>query len=425
MLDKQEAGLSEHQSRRELAADIRAFLTRRTHKRLENKQAGLQAVLQEEKNPALNSSTPLPPLQIDKIASSTLPEDSWLVKESRTQCAEIARVYYCLGEYLSPFYAAFADWVERKVAGLKNNHPVLVFSGRDSYPFLVAYNNRYPEKGKTERTWIPSSRLTLSRHYRQLDVTNAQEKEDLTAEKKMVAAFYERRGLTDRDLIMVDFGRKGKNERVHQAIMVELGGPRIQIKAILLAHKYDQSLFDAFLSPKSFDPAKVAEITEIDEALRPFISGFTNEIALAGNRIDFLYRAGEGTVSVANKNSFIMTFQEIGAGIKSTSGELFLDVEERSGVVPGHAFCSVQELIARYAFLLAVKRGTKNFSPTGNQEIAQRLNVFYNLWKKFPDVYGLTTDWSERASNDVELVRRVDQVNKVLRQRDEPELSLY
>lgn len=166
MIDKQE--LSEL-SRHQIAANIRFQLTDSATKKLSDPMKGI-TTLRNLPESVINNQEGLLTTQkyLEQFATSALKDSTEHLNfnpdEAKKQALELGKTYYQLGEHLSPLYTAFADWAAAHIRELNDPNVVVLFAGRDSLPFLVAFKNRYPKEFK--QMYIPTNRQTLDQHFR-------------------------------------------------------------------------------------------------------------------------------------------------------------------------------------------------------------------------------------------------------------------
>lgn len=313
-----------------------------------------------------------------------------LAPELLNDFESLAFIYFCLARDMSPLYVSFAN----KLQGLFDDrilkigrshsrqivHPKIIFEGRDSLPFLVAYNALYGTGKQKNWVYAPSSRITLQNTLRN---TKNQKSED---ETNHVAQFYKQHDLFNHPLIFADFGAHGTLPRV-QRLMLEKSGYKFRYGMDVLVAIKDtyKSASKCFEEEGIFSPIRNARRDMRDKTLVKSVYGLLNNLDPQG--------AGKITEDNVNK---IISLQEMGSYIKELRPNGFGSIKGQTPLESS----SIAELSAKWGYLRGLCtanfedfniRDKKGIKAIDNAAVNSIL-TFYRVSKQHPLVYNFISD---------------------------------
>lgn len=348
---------------------------------------------------------------LEHLATTALPKNE-VAADLQKELSRWSEIFFRLGETLYPFYDGMAEFVHGNIsdgaAEKKVSDPKIIFEGRDSLPFLVAYTKRYGKK--IPWMYSPVSRALFAANYHGETAAG-----QIATEQQHVVDFYKRNDLANKDLFFVDFGFGGTLPRLQQLILEYHGADHPKSVQIFLAVRANNKLVLNYFQPASFpslDPVKIKNMNALDENMARLgntekMAGFINE-GLQFFKVDAVNVAGNvGTTD----HSYFKFLQEIGSYTKEAAIDALAEPGDRSPKSFG--FASVQELTARFAFLKALIG--ESVQPFTTWEPSFKvLNTAYAVYKKHPDLFAQFKDVSDKPKTQAMFKTLRADINKNL-----------
>ncbi len=291
--------------------------------------------------------------KLSGLIKKALPDDFIFALEQRNEIENISEIYFRLGEKMAPLYIAFADWIYKQIEEKEN--AVIVFEGRDSLGFFIAYKRRHGDKG-VKCLYAPISRATVLSHYINEDKEGQTEKE-----QERIVDFYKRKELAEKNIYFVDFGFRGTLPRLEQLILKEREQPQPKDVRILLFIKKNSPVMHTEkgqMRDKAFKKLNKTELNKIDEDNLKKVEGFLNSAESIGNSLDIAPGSDEG-------DDFYMTLQELASYIMEAREDSLASFNDRMPHKTSLAVTSIQALTAKYSFFNGLR-----MSDLKNQQIS-------------------------------------------------------
>jgi len=339
---------------------------------------------------------------LPELIRKALPGSFVLSPELRKEIKGISEVYFRLGEKMAPLYTAFADWIHEKI-GAKEN-AVIIFEGRDSLGFLIAYKRRYEGNG-TKCLFAPTSRAAVISHYIDETQTGQTEKE-----QDRVVDFYKLKELAGKNLYFVDFGFRGTIPRLEQLILEEYEQPRPKRINVLLFKKRKSPVMYGESSPmrdKAFKKLGKTELNQIDEKNLKNVEGFLDGAEASGGHLNISPDSEEG-------DDFYMVLQELASYIKEAREDALVRPSERTPHETSLAITSVQALIAKYSFFNGLKGSNLKDQTTSKEAAVDEVNYFFKLYKKYPVILGILKDINWNIGTSEKYKKLIEDINQDL-----------
>lgn len=263
--------------------------------------------------------------------------------------AEISDIFFNFANVISPMYLGFAkelvgfgQEIHDQDAG---RDVVFLFDGRDSFPFLLGFNqliNTSDAPDWMQIRYAPFNRLMFRRFFGAEDSRPAFI-EDLEN-------FYDKEDLNGNHVVAVDFGFIGSLERINQIVLDPDKRPA-SINHMLFStfKKSTPPWFLASLEQMGYD------ITPDAEHVEYHIQGYANRLQARNQDLELAnIMTGDNPTGVdwrPHLNHFLLFLQELGAGLNESREDSLHKRDERAYRGTHLKFASLQQMTGLYAFL--------------------------------------------------------------------------
>lgn len=319
--------------------------------------------------------------------------------ESKEKLDQISEIFFHLGKEALPIYASYVANIKPFLEHIGyTQNPALLYSGRDSFPFMLSAKERDELRG-IHQVYAPFNRLNS----RQLFDKESKQRMKFISD---IRDFYKKNDIFDAQLVISDFGFNGTIERLHRVLLYPEGGLHQMHHFVFSKGTYNDPRFEANLK-------KVATLgfdTSIDAAYKANVYGYQSAVS---NRIeddDFSYIAGHSERSAEPSwhqevYPFLHFLQEIGSGVNESRQDSLRRGDEKAFKGTHYKFASAQALTAHYAYLQSLSYYLKNSdSAHASMEDLQPLAIeriknlfglfknnrkFFNEFMDIPDRVGL------------------------------------
>lgn len=386
--------------REKILGNLRYELTVLTPSPLSGRSLSERTVRQVKNKQGLNKTLAYVPNIVDRAIPSVLK----LPTPPQPDLNYTASAYYQLGERLVPFYAHFSDWINYKGSTYSDSDrkSALVFGGRDSLGFLYAFSQRFDSPW----AYSPGNRAAFRNQYW------SNKRAEWETEQQAAAAFYLRRGLTDKDLFLVDFGFGGTIFR-HELLSTMQEGLSIGKAKILLAVLIGCK--DVVTNKNRrfvFDPKRKNEFEQTDQDIRFAMDAYFMEFS----KEDVQLPPPLENPRQISRLGFLRTFQELAAYIKEAPPESFTPVIERKTEV-SLGIDSVYGLVAKYAFFRGLMGSDIANMQTKSKDVAEAVTGFYKHTKRYPRTFGILTDLSDKVHENPSVKAAIKRANRALKRQ--------
>ncbi len=329
------------------------------------------------------------------IVTRLLPAD--VSDDERTnilkQAEAVGEVFFMLGEAMVPFYIGFDNWLDtniQKISQQSSTTPLILFEGRDSKIFRMVRNIRHPDSHDNNIDF-PASRSTQSG----LIATSSR-----NTTKDDIREWHRKHGTPGRSVIVVDFGFRGTNSRMQQAVLAETNEQPQSLSILLAAMHPLVPLHEGYPQYEIHTGAsQAADIQTIANT-----SGYVND----------LFGVQELIQAVSHENALFL--QELGAGIWTVDARALASETRRyAGKTRSpeerrqHILASVYEIIARWSFMYAVLGSNLNRTVT-DDEARNALLQLTQIIEKY-SLSDVVNDMQFRMMNDKQLDSEIGVLN--------------
>lgn len=270
---------------------------------------------------------------------------------------QLLEVFFRLAQQTASIYLAYAQQLIEIITRSAFNYDVVLFSGRDSFPLLLAYQEMCSRlKLSSVAQYAPFSRMSIM-HLAGVIKNDAK----AMAEIKAIEDFFVRRNLAGKHLLIADYGFAGSIERAMLSVL-----PLDKRPASLQHFLFSGLDFISTLGERYPHIARYGDI----KGDRDYIN----------NQIASFFRGNH------SRADFIYWLQEIGSGINESNGGILVNSSSETN----YKVAAIQQIVAYFAFLEGLKWFLSQQTPdeTGLESLFQ----FYMQHSDFLKLFAAIED---------------------------------
>jgi len=268
----------------------------------------------------------------------------------------VSESLFYLAEKMAPLYLDYAVrlnlWTRSLVPPNKQG-AVILFSGRDSIPLMMAYR-QLPKLGRMpmlsssiSARWVPFNRFNI---WNATDPSN-DDRDAIEREALILARAYERNRLRGKKVVVSDWGFEGSIEQIHWLLLDKQERPSELFHFLF----FSNSPFPLAQQKVPGGGAKGLDISALQFHRK---KGYLEAEELA---------ALPGLETSEAQGLLVNTLQALGCGINECRADALRDhPRERDYLGTAYKFVSLQQMVASYAFLQGVHFFLNRLSPNSD-----------------------------------------------------------
>ncbi len=292
---------------------------------------------------------------------------------------ETADVFFTIAQHMPGLYLDFArDMIEKtKELGIDLDDPKLVylFSGRDSFPFLMGYRELEKRRGlDVKDIYAPFNRVGFQKFFG----TRENEIEFL----KDLEHFYSENGIDKSRMLVVDFGFIGSLERINQIILPDSVKPE-QMYHFLFTSFKKKGAPPWFLERlRSMNYSTTSDEEHVNHETFGYLNALVERHSDDPKLMEIMTGGMDPNIDwKPYLNPFSLFLQEMGAGVNESRQDSLSTGNKRAYKGTHLKFAHLQQFIAVQAYLEGLSIALPAFKddPTDESAITS-LKYIYELF---------------------------------------------